>query len=614
MQKENPKPRNAEKKARQFDLSSMFAETVQTARNRTELSQSTKETDHEEEARDRLRNIYIPSGGSSQDDNDEIGPPVPSGLNTQTEENEDEDFFPPLPPGFVPDTTVIADANEASQLKSATKPDDDDDEYEEPITVTNLIPAACEVVIKHSNKPITAICFDHQGSKFAVGGYNYAVQLFEFQKMDMSMKPFREIYPCESHIINSLAFSTNGENLLVASGNAQLKLLDRNGQQWCETVRGDQYLVDLANTKGHTSAVNCCQWHPLNKKEFLSCADDGTLRIWSLDDYKEITKCINTQQKVIKTRNAGGKRAIPTACCYSNDGRLIGVGCDDGSIHIWKHGKIYVNTTYLNRTAHSGPITCLAFSPDGEKILSRSLDDTMKLFELKNFKQPLQTATDLPNLFPQTDCGFSPHGEFIFTGTSTKSKAGESGSLLFFNSDNFDLLYRINFDSSVSCWPVRRARESEVIKEDLILSPLTLDMFQARGEEDEEKEVTEWRLKRYLRMLSNNKRPQFRKPAEMPMSGPSMGGRIAASGGTLHSYIAKEIGVQTNKALQPQQDEDVRTAILKHADAAEKDPQFITKAYRKTQPKPIFQEKTTAPEEEQEDEDLMPMYKVARLG
>lgn len=47
-------------------------------------------------------------------------------------------------------------------------------------------------------------------------------------------------------------------------------------------------------------------------------------------------------------------------------------------------------------------------------------------------------------------------------------------------------------------------------------------MFQARGEEDEEKDVTEWRLKRYLRMLSNRKRPQFRKPAEMPMSGPSM--------------------------------------------------------------------------------------------
>lgn len=96
------------------------------------------------------------------------------------------------------------------------------------------------------------MCFDHQGTKFALGGYNYAVQLFEFQKMDMSMKPFREVFPSEryklfflnilffkfSHIINDLAFSINGENLVIASGNAQLKLLDRSGHEWCETVKG----------------------------------------------------------------------------------------------------------------------------------------------------------------------------------------------------------------------------------------------------------------------------------------------------------------------------------------------------------------------------------------
>lgn len=46
-------------------------------------------------------------------------------------------------------------------------------------------------------------------------------------------------------------------------------------------------------------------------------------------------------------------------------------------------------------------------------------------------------------------------------------------------------------------------------------------MFQPRGEEGEEKEVTEWRIKKFLRMQNNSKRPQFRKPAEMPMTGPS---------------------------------------------------------------------------------------------
>lgn len=61
-----------------------------------------------------------------------------------------------------------------------------------------------------------------------------------------------------------------------------------------------------------------------------------------MEDYKEVTKCINTQRKVIKIKNSSGKRAIPTACCYSCDGKLIAAGCDDGSIRVWKNGNIFV--------------------------------------------------------------------------------------------------------------------------------------------------------------------------------------------------------------------------------------------------------------------------------
>lgn len=35
-------------------------------------------------------------------------------------------------------------------------------------------------------------------------------------------------------------------------------------------------------------------------------------------------------------------------------------------------------------------------------------------------------------------------------------------------------------------------------------------------------------------------------------------------------------------------EEDPREAILKYADAAEKDPKFIAPAYAQTQPKPVF--------------------------
>uniref|UniRef100_A0A0M3IMK0 WD_REPEATS_REGION domain-containing protein n=1 Tax=Ascaris lumbricoides TaxID=6252 RepID=A0A0M3IMK0_ASCLU len=190
-------------------------------------------------------------------------------------------------------------------------------------------------ILRHAEE-VSALTFDHHGTRFASGGFDYVVNMFEFQKMDLSLRPSRELTPSESYF------------------------------------EGDQYLVDLSNTKGHTGPVNACCWHPLTKTEFLSCADDGTLRIWSLDDYKEITRCINKQRKVIKTKTAGGKRAIPTTCAYSADGKLVAAGCNDGSIHVWKHGHLYVNTVYMNRRAHSAPLTSIRFSPNGLQLLSRS--------------------------------------------------------------------------------------------------------------------------------------------------------------------------------------------------------------------------------------------------
>lgn len=134
-------------------------------------------------------------------------------------------------------------------------------------------------------------------------------------------------------------------------------------------------------------------------------------------------------------------------------------------------------------------------------------------------------------------------------------------------------------------------------------------MFQPRGEEGEEKEVTGWRIKKYLRMQDNKLRPEFRKPADMPINGKSANGRVAASGGSLHSYLAKQIGTARNAEFL--KDTDVRASILKHAKDAEENPLYIDKAYRKTQPKKIFQETAVEPED-QDDEELQPVFKMPR--
>jgi hypothetical protein len=49
-----------------------------------------------------------------------------------------------------------------------------------------------------------------------------------------------------------------------------------------------------------------------------------------------------------------------------------------------------------------------------------------------------------------------------------------------------------------------------------------MEMFQPRGEEGQEKEVTGWRLQKLLRQKEWDPKKKFRKPADMPVSGPGM--------------------------------------------------------------------------------------------
>ena len=41
-----------------------------------------------------------------------------------------------------------------------------------------------------------------------------------------------------------------------------MKVFDRDGKERGETVKGDMYIRDLRNTKGHVSPCTFGQWHP----------------------------------------------------------------------------------------------------------------------------------------------------------------------------------------------------------------------------------------------------------------------------------------------------------------------------------------------------------------
>lgn len=206
------------------------------------------------------------SGSDSDSDSELIGPPVPpQHAAQQGDDDDDEHVGPPLPPGY---TGSTAHSDDDDDEEGEAQDDDDDNPVKK-------IPDTHEITLQHGTKTVSALGLDPSGARLVSGGYDYDVRFWDFAGMDQALQAFRSLQPCECHQIKALQYSITGDVMLVVSGNAQAKVLDRDGFSVMECVKGDQYIVDMANTKGHTAMLNCGCWHPKIKEEFMTCSNDG---------------------------------------------------------------------------------------------------------------------------------------------------------------------------------------------------------------------------------------------------------------------------------------------------------------------------------------------------
>lgn len=616
------------KKARTFDLDAIFEQTRRTAIERSQhvLEERQKEIEMKEEGessksvkpsvqsqREKAASSRVQksdsssdSGSDSDSDSELIGPPVPPQHAAQQGDDDDELVGPPLPPGYTGSTAHSDDDDD----EEGEAQDDDDD------NPVKRIPDTHEITLQHGTKTVSALGLDPSGARLVSGGYDYDVRFWDFAGMDQALQAFRSLQPCECHQIKALQYSITGDVMLVVSGNAQAKVLDRDGFSVMECVKGDQYIVDMANTKGHTAMLNCGCWHPKIKEEFMTCSNDGTVRTWDLNSEKK-------HKSVFKPRSFQGKKVIPTCCTYSRDGKLIAAGCQDGTIQIWDR-NLSVHTKFHCRQAHTpgSDTSCLSFSYDGTMLASRGGDDTLKMWDIRNFRKPVNGVSGLTNYFSMTDCCFSPDDKLLVTGTSVKKDEG-NGKLVFFDRISFQRVYEIDVTNAsvVRClWhpklnqimvgtgnglvkvyydPVkshrgaklcvvkskRKEKHAEALTQDYIITPHALPMFREARQRSTRKQLEKDRLD-----------PKKSHKPEPPVSGPGRGGRVAAHGGTLSSFIVKNI------ALDKTDDSNPREAILRHAKEASENPYWIAPAYTQTQPEPMFAEESEDEEPDQEPE------------
>ncbi|XP_017778073.1 PREDICTED: gastrulation defective protein 1 homolog [Nicrophorus vespilloides] len=549
------------KKAKTFNIQEMLDQVKKTAR---EITKPAEVDTHKEE-----------ESSSSSDDDDLIGPPIPQVLAQV-------------------DTSKKKSKEHGSDSDSSGEESDGED-------TGTFVPCSHEVIMNHGTKAVTALSCDPSGARLASGSVDYDVSFWDFSGMDSSMKSFRTLQPCDNHPIRYLNYSGTGDLLLVVSGAAQAKVVDRDGFEKLETVKGDMYLSDQARTKGHTSGLLAGAWSPVSREEFLTTSADGTARSWDMYQGGKVHKTL------VKCRAQNGLKAPPTACCYSRDGHVFGLGCSDGSIQLWDLRKSTVAPASICRKAHQAcETTSICFSHVGQHLLTRSMDETMKLWDLRKFKEPVNVVNDLFTRYDTTDAIFSPNDRLVVTCTSL-NKGETTGNLLLYDSSSFQLLQKLEVAKThvikiiwhtklnqifagsgngiIKCFyddkksmrgatlcavkMKRKMQHAEVISSQQVITPHALPLFRQERRKTSRKQMEKDRLD-----------PVKSKRPDLPITS-GQGGRVASSGGTLSSYVIRNLGL----SKRVDDDQDPREAILKFAKEAEENPYWITPAYTNTQTK-----------------------------
>lgn len=306
--------------------------------------------------------------------------------------------------------------------------DDDDDEEEE-----DEFPVTHELVIKTQDRAVTTIGLDPSGTRLITGGNDCLLKLHDLSALTPStIRAFKTVDPfvtkpsqqAESHSIHQILFGPHsGGQFLCISATPQPRLFSRDGDQIAEFVKGDMYLRDKHNTKGHTSEITSGAWHPTNRDRFATAGTDSTVRIW------DVNKRMKQEEVIVHKSRAAGSAgmtrmtAIAWGAAAEGGSSMLVSAALDGSLVMWGGEGPYHRPTAEIRGAHTKDTwtSGVDISADGRLVITRGGDDTIKLWDTRKFKTPLNSTShpSTSSQYPTSNIQFAPNAQSIITGSET---------------------------------------------------------------------------------------------------------------------------------------------------------------------------------------------------
>lgn len=300
----------------------------------------------------------------------------------------------------------------AAQLGNSDNSDSDDNDDDG----GDEFPTSHELSLNDHTRAVSAISLDTAGSRAVSASYDTYLNYWDFNGMDATLRaPFRKVEPLETHQLRAASFSKTDENaILVIPRFTKPKVYSREGAEIAEYASGDMYLVDMNNTKGHVAEMTHGCWSPVDRNMFATSAIDSTVRIWDVNNQR-------TQKSVITLRTKGGRgsKTRVSTLGFSASGAEICAGTIDGNIALWSTKGPFIRPVQFIEHAHeSGSSVVSLISSDDFTFASRATDNTIKLWDRRQFKSPVMTRTNLACEFEDSNITFDPTGRYILAGST----------------------------------------------------------------------------------------------------------------------------------------------------------------------------------------------------
>ncbi|RYP08265.1 hypothetical protein DL764_001999 [Monosporascus ibericus] len=489
-----------------------------------------------------------------------------------------------------------ADSDDSSEDDDS---DDDEDEY----------PTSHEMVIKTHDRAVTTVSLDPAGGRFVSGSIDCTVKLHDFASMTpTTIRAFKSVDPwhtklsapnSETHPIHRVQFSPlAGGVFLCISAHPQAKIMSRDGDILTEFVKGDMYLRDMHNTKGHVSEITTGTWHPTDKNLCVTAGTDSTLRIWDINNKRSQKEVLVFKSKAPGAAGRTRMTAVAWGTPVQGGNNVLVSAALDGTLVMWSGNGPFTRPAAEIREAHM-PNTWtggIDISSDGRMVVTRGGDDLIKLWDTRKFKEALVTVKhqSTSDHYPTTNIRYAPNSTSIITGSA-------NGHLHILNPGNLQPEYTTPVTEGSPLITVDwHHKINQIITgsangEIRVLYNPTMS---TRGAVDVMSRAPK------KRHLDDN--PEFTTDQSLGLSGDSIitPGALPTSrkAGVTASGRSKdprrpqvpqqtpfmrsqpdEKHISENIPLSRMLHEDPREALLKYADVAKKDPMF-TKAWKGTQP------------------------------